>query len=193
MSKAHTIDELSLIHDGVTVTTLAQIFALDHKDVNKRLIGRAPAVDPKATPLKYRIRDAAPYLVDLKIDPEEYLKSLTPSKLPPALQDAFWKAQLSRQKYEENRGELWRTARVFEIVSEAFKVIRITINMFSDNVAQQSELTPLQRRIIENLSDGLQEGLNSNLREHFELYMPADDEHGVSLQDTEMTLEAPHE
>lgn len=183
MSRASTEDQLSFIHDGVTVTTLAQIFGLDHKDVNKRLVGKVTPVSGKDKYVRYKIRDAAPYLVDLKIDPEEYLKNLSPSKLPPVLQDSFWKALLSRQKYEENKGDLWRTQRVFEVVTAAFKVIRLTILMFNDTVSQQTELTERQRQIIQELSDGLLESLHSALVEDFEMYVPSDDEHGKPLSE----------
>ncbi len=184
MSRANSGDQLEFIYNGVTVTTLAQIFGLDHKDVNKRIVGKvAPVSKPGDKNLRYRIRDAAPYLIDLKVNPEEYLKSLSPSKLPPALQDAFWKALLSRQKYEENRGDLWRTARVFEVVTSAFKVIRMTILMAGDTVSEQTQLSDRQREIITDLLDGLLRSLHDNLVEHFANYMPSPDEHGKPLEE----------
>ena len=184
MSKANDTEQLAFIHEGVTVTTLAQIFALDHKDVNKRLVGKiTPVTSGKGSYVKYRIRDAAPYLIDLKVDPEEYLKNLSPSKLPPALQDSFWKALLSRQKYEENKGDLWRTARVVEVIASAFKVVRLTILMFADNVQQQTELSDHQRTIIQDMTDGLLAELNKSLVDEFEMYVPAADEHGKPLSE----------
>jgi hypothetical protein len=180
VSKATPEQDLSFIFNGVTVTTLAQIFGMDHKEVNKRLVGKVtPNTSGKY--VKYKIKDAAPWLVDMKVDPEEYLKALSPSKLPPALQDAFWKAQLSRQKYEENKGDLWRTARVYEAITGAFKVVRLTILMFGDNISQQTELSDKQREILQMLTDGLLESLNTSLVESFKDYTPADDEHGKSL------------
>lgn len=191
MSKANDTEQLAFIHEGVTVTTLAQIFALDHKDVNKRLIGKiTPVSSGKGNYVKYRIRDAAPYLIDLKVDPEEYLKNLSPSKLPPALQDSFWKALLSRQKYEENKGDLWRTARVVEVIASAFKVVRLTILMFADNVQQQTELSEQQRKIIQNMTDGLLAELSKSLVDEFEMYVPAADEHGKPLSEEAREAEA---
>lgn len=183
MTRASTEQELTAILEGVTSTALGQIFALDHKEVNKRLVGKVTPVPNvgKDKFVRYRIRDAAPFLVDYKLDPEEYLKNLSPSKLPPPLQDAFWKALLSRQKYEENKGDLWRTERVFEVVSNAFKVLRLTILMFVDNVSQQTHLTDQQRDIIQKLSDGLLASLNTALVEKFENHVPAVDEHGKPL------------
>lgn len=189
MSKANDEEVVALIHGGVTVTTLAQIFGLDHKDVNKRLVGKiTPVSGHKDRYVRYKIKDAAPFLIDLKVDPEEYLKNLSPSKLPPALQDAFWKSLLSRQKYEENKGDLWRTSRVFEVVSSAFKVIRLTILMFNETVSQQTQLTDRQREIIQGLTDGLLLSLRDALVEEFEMYVPPNDEHGKPLSEEDVTV-----
>lgn len=182
MSAARSPDAQAIIYEGVAITTLGEMFGLDHKEVKKRLIGKVQPVDQKK--LTYRVRDAAPYLVELKTNPEEMIKSLSPSKLPPALQDAFWKALNSRQKYEENRGDLWRTERVFEVVSGAFKVIRMSLMMFEDTIDQRTALSPEQRRIIRELVDGLMLSLRDKLRDEFTFYTPSDDEHGIPISES---------
>lgn len=181
MSDARSPDLQAAIYEGVPVTTLGEIFGLDHKEVNKRITGRVTAVGGSGKILRYRIRDAAPYLCEMNTDPEEMLKRLSAMKLPPVLQDAFWKAQISRQKWELTRGELWKTERVFEVIASAFKVVRMTILMFTDTVEQRTELTEEQRRIIMSLGDGLLESLNKTLQDHFTFYDPKDDEHGTPL------------
>jgi hypothetical protein len=184
MTTARSEDAQDLIYGGVPITTLGEIFGLDHKEVNKRLTGRiAPVANTKGQKgLRYRVRDAAPFLCEMKMDPEEMIKNITPSKLPPALQDAFWKAQNSRQKWEENRGDLWRTARVFEVVSGAFKVIRLTLMMLTDTIQQRTALSDEQRKIIQEVVvDGLMQSLREKLREEFTFYVPTDDEHGMPL------------
>lgn len=189
MSAARNEEVQRLIYDGATVTTLGEIFGLDHKEVNKRIAGRVqPKIAAGTRVLTYRIRDVAPYLCDIKTDPEEMIKNLSPSKLPPALQDAFWKAQNSRQKWEESRGDLWRTSRVFEAVAGAFKVVRLTILMFADTVSQRTDLSPEQRRIIQELGDSLLNSLSQSLREEFAFYVPKPDEHGMPLTDQDLTL-----
>lgn len=175
-------DANEMIHGGVTVATLGEIFHLDSRDVKKRLRGKVnPCSGTRDTYLKYRIREAAPYLVDGMIDAEQLLQNVQPNKWPPVLQDAFWKAQNNKQKWEENRGDLWRTDRVYEVVAEAFKEVRLMILMFSDTIAQRTELTPRQRTILQELGDGLIESLGRRLTEHFSTRVAALDEHGESL------------
>lgn len=190
MAAPRSEPDVSAILHGVTATTLGQIFGLDPKDVQKRIVGKVAPVSTQSNYLKYRIRDAAPYLIELKVNPEEYIKSLSPAKLPPPLQDAFWKAQLSRQKYEEQRGDLWRTRRVFEVVSTAFKACRLTVLMFNDTVEQRTELTDQQREVIQELSDGLLGSFVKALDEAFAGYEPKDDEHGMPLGE-QVLIEAP--
>lgn len=193
MTGVRTGELQEAIYGGVPITTLGDIFGLDPKETNKRIAGRVQPVAGSGKLLKYRIREAAPYLVQSQIDPEDFIKSLSPSKLPPALQDAFWKAQLSRQKFQEIRGELWNTTRVFEVVSSAFKVIRLTILMFVDTVEQRTQLSPEQRRIVQELGDGLLQSLEKSLRDEFAFYSPEDDEHGTPLTAKILIVEEPEE
>ena len=190
MTTARTEDLQLAIYEGVTITTLGEIFGLDHKDVRKRLTGKVAPVASKDKFVRFKIKDAAPYLVESLVNPEEIFKNLSPSKWPPALQDAFWKAQNSKQKWEENRGDLWRTLRVFEVVAQAFKVIRLTILMFVDTVGQRTELTAEQRTIIQSLGDGLLDSLAKTLKDSFEGYEPAEDEHGTPLIEAQMIDDA---
>jgi hypothetical protein len=102
------------------------------------------------------------------------------------LQDAFWKAQLNRQKFEINRGELWATHRVIEIMAAAFKSVRMQILMFVDTVEQRDELSDKQRGVIQKLSDELLANLQHALVDEFELYVPPPDEHGAPIDAVEI-------
>jgi hypothetical protein len=175
-------DAYEMVHGGVTIATLGEMFQLDPREVKKRIHGKVnPCSGTRDTYHKYRIREAAPYLVDGMVDPSEIFEKLSPNKWPPVLQDAYWKAQNNRQKYEENRGDLWRTERVYEVVAEAFKEIRLTILMFADTISQRTELSSRQREIIQELGDGLLASLGVKLTDTFAFHVPAPDEHGEPL------------
>jgi hypothetical protein len=181
-NNSRSADATEIVHGGVSIATLGEIFLLDHREVKKRIVGKVPHISgTAATGHRYRVREAAPYLVEGIIDPSELFERLSPSKWPPVLQDAFWKAQNNKQKWEENRGDLWRTERVYEVISEAFKEIRLTVLMFADTISQRSELTAIQRSIVQELGDGLLASLGQRLTEHFAFYDSKPDEHGESL------------
>lgn len=174
-----TSDELKIVHIGATPSELGMMFGMTPQEVNRRIVGKVVPVKTEHKLPRYRVGDAAPFLCNVEFDIEEYLKGLSPKKMPPSLQKAFWSALRERQDYEENRGDLWRTARVVEVFGEAAKSFNMTALMFEDTVSQRTELTPEQRKIIIELSEGLRNGIKASLVDRFKNYRPAEDEHGV--------------
>lgn len=174
-----TSDELKIVHIGATPSELGMMFGMSPQEVNRRIVGKVVPVKTEHKLPRYRVGDAAPFLCNVEFDVEEYLKGLSPKKMPPSLQKAFWSALRERQDYEENRGELWRTQRVVEVLGEVFKSISMTAQMFEDTVSQQTELTPQQRKILVELSENLRTAAKASLVDRFKNYRPADDEHGV--------------
>lgn len=187
-------EEIALIHAGATVTDLAHIFGGSQNDIHKKIGGVVAPCSPRGeTPIRYRIRDAAPYLVDTQRmsseDVEAAIIKMTPAKLPPALQDAFWKGQTARLNYQERLEQLWSGVRVVEILGEAFKPISMTLRMMSDTVGQQTELTERQRELIDGISDSMLRSLQESLIDKFADYVPAPDEHGTPISEQQATVE----
>jgi len=178
-------EDAKILHIGATVAQLATIFGMSQKTVNQRILGRAvPSLAKGQTEkdaTRYHIRDVAPLLCEPQVDIEALLKSLTPSKFPPMLQDAFWKAQKSRLEVEETLGNLWSTEKVVGVLADCFKPVRMAILMFKEQVEQQEELSPTARALLESLSDGLLESMHHGLVKQFENYVPPPDEHGAPL------------
>lgn len=188
MSTARTSEEMTIIYKGATVGDLAQIFDMTPNDVNKRIVGNVPSVNPDHRVPRYRLRDAAPYLCNVVFDIEQFLKDMTPAKLPPALQDAFWKAQRTRQQFEAEQGELWSTQRVVEVFAEVFKTFRMTVMMFSDSIEQEVALSPQIRQILNEKGDALLDMAHKNLVAQFVDRVPADDEHGRKLKEADQVV-----
>lgn len=188
-AKERDENELALIHHGATVTDLSFIFGGSQNDIHKKIAGVVRPCSPKhATPIRYKIRDVAPYLVEQRLsaaDVEAQIRKMTPAKLPPALQDAFWKAMTSRLNYEERRDQLWSQARVVQVLGEAFKPLALTLRMMEDTVSQQTELTAEQRTIIQELCDSMLRSLQESLIDKFSHYTPYPDEHGMPVEEQE--------
>lgn len=181
-------DDAKLIHVGATTKQLSEIFGMSQSTVKSRVIGRVTPARPKGQtekdPLRYHIADVAPLLCDPKVDIEAILRSMTPAKMPPLLQDAFWKGQKSRLEVEEKMGNLWSTERVVEMLGEAFKPCRMAILMFKEEIEQQEELTASQRALLDQMSDSLLASLHAGLVERFSDYPQPNDEHGQPLTET---------
>lgn len=176
-------EELTIIHKGATASDLGYIFGGNAKEVQKKIVGKvAPITAPDEMPVRWRIKDVAAFLCDLThIDPEEYIKNLTPATLPPKLQDAFWKAQRSRQEFEKERGLLWSHQRVVEMLADALKPLRMTILMFQDTLGQHTELTDRQRELLDDIANGLLANLRDSMKEAAKSMPVKPDEHGKPI------------
>jgi hypothetical protein len=159
--------EIDIRHNlnGVTISWLTTMFRMDRNTVRKRLAG-CPEIRRGSgdTPV-FDLAQAAAYLVKPKIDIREWVKSLRPADLPPYLQSEFWDAQNKRQKWEENAGDLWRTNAVIEAFADTFKLIKETMQQWTDNIERREGLTSEQRAILMQMNDGLQDELYQKLVE----------------------------
>lgn len=146
---------------GVTASWLAQAFEMDVKDVKRKLAGCPALVEGSDSGRGYQgrlyeLKIAAAYLVKPKISATNFLTAVKKAELPATLQQSFWDAMLKRQKYEENAGDLWRTAKVREVLGQTFQSMKFTIQLWVDTIERATGLTSEQRRILIEMSDGLQ-------------------------------------
>jgi predicted transposase YdaD len=164
MAVARTTEEKAILFDGVSISVLALIFGKDKRDVSQKIREVKPSGMNAGFPV-YAMKDVAPYLCDPVMNVEEYLSQLKPDKLPSQLQKDFWQAQLSRQKFEVNKGDLWDTDAVVAAMAEVFKRLKTTVLLFSDSVEARVGLDERQRKVILELSDALLVDLQQTLLE----------------------------
>lgn len=164
-------ESLAIINAGASITQLGVIFDLDQREITKRIRGVSP-VGERYGAATYLIKDVAPYLVPPQGNIEETIKKMSPKDLPPALSKEFWSAQHARLKFEEDRGDLWRTSDIVELLSEVFKTLRMTILLTQDHLEKQSQLTERQREAIREMVDGLLNDLADALVDRFKNEAP---------------------
>lgn len=152
------------IHRGVTVSWLAQVFAMDPSDVKRRL-AECPPLHRRKAGYTYDLKQAARYLVKPVFDAKKYIQTMKPSELPTHLQKDYWAGQLARQKYEENAGQLWRAEAVLEVLGETFKTIKFTMQLWADNLERSTGLSNEQRELLRGMVDGLQDEIYQALVE----------------------------
>lgn len=147
----------------VSVTFLMQVFKLDRLTVKKKLAELPPIRMVKGGVPEYDFRQAASYLVKPKVDIAEYIKTLRPTDLPAYLQDQWWAAQLKRQKWQKEAGELWPTSDVIAVFGDVFQHMKTTMQLWVDQIAEQHAVTPAIRSDLVQLVDGLQRDLHDRL------------------------------
>jgi len=148
---------------GVTVYWLSQVFGLTPETVRKRLADCTPeSISGKSN--RYRVKDAAEFLVEPKIDIESYMKRMRPGDLPPLLQKEVWDARLKRQKWETMAGDQWHTNDVMEVLSDVFSIIKSTIQLWPDTLERTEGLTDEQRQLLVVMGDALQDEIYQGIK-----------------------------
>lgn len=151
-------------HAGVTVAWLSQVFGMDPSTVKKRLADCPPMSRRKAGYV-YALPQAAKYLVKPVFDVQTYLRGMKPSDLPPQLTKEYWDAALKRQLWEERAGDLWRTAKVLEVLSDTFLMMKSTIQLWTEDLERKTGLTAEQRTELVKRTDSLQNEIHQSLVE----------------------------
>lgn len=155
---------------GVTVAFLAQVYRLQPFEVKKRLVN-CPIKETRKRGSKqvqhlYDLAEASRYLVEPITSTADLLKNLKREDLPPAISTAYWDAQLKRQKWEENAGELWRTDTIRGVIGGMFQTIKFTIQLWGDTIERQKGLTEDQRAILNKMTDTLQTDMFTSLQDN---------------------------
>lgn len=163
-ANGHPSMHLSDVHAGVTVAWLSQVFGMDPTTVKKRLADCPPLHRRKAGYV-YDLKQAAAFLVKPVFDVNKYLRGMKPSELPPQLTKEYWDAALKRQTWEERAGDLWRTQKVIEILSDTFLMMKSTLQLWPEDIERSVGLTNEQRAELVRLVDQLQNELYRNLVE----------------------------
>lgn len=170
--KAPDHESEAIIYQGANMSQLARLFGLDNRTVAAKLFELPPSGERNGYDY-WSIKEAAPYLCEVKIDLDDanrladYIRKLNHTNLPKMLTKEFWAAMLNKQRYEENAGELWRTDKVLEVVSDLVKTVRTPLILARDTVAAQSELTPRQQQVLNAIIDGILEELHDAVEKQF--------------------------
>jgi hypothetical protein len=166
-SKVQDEQTKAMLFDGASISQLARLFGHDNRTIAKKIQGLRPVGKRAGHPI-YAVAEAARYLVVPLGDIEDHIRKMRPEELPAGLQREFWSAQAARLKFEEDRGDLWRTADVIAHYSETFMTMRTALLLMVDTVEKSVELTDRQRSIIQRAVDGAMRELHTSLVGKFE-------------------------
>lgn len=117
---------------GFSINQLAELFGMDRRTVTDRLREVTPSGTRASHPI-YRMVDAAPKLVG---------EGDIQTRRNASSEKDYWDAQLKKQKFEENAGDLWRTDKVVEVFAGVFKVFRENVTVFIDRLEFETGLPP---------------------------------------------------
>jgi hypothetical protein len=150
--KALDKETVAMMFEGASLTQLAQLFSQDVQKVKKKLHGLEPSNMRAGHPI-YSVAEAARRLVEPQWPIDEYIKRMNHADLPVLLKKEYWAGMRSRQLWEEQNGDLWRTDYVIEHISDLLKSFALPMKLASDTVERETGLNPDQRKIIIRLMD----------------------------------------
>lgn len=155
--------DLHNVVGGVSVPWLMKAFRMGRGKVETALVECRPLGTHPNGGLYYDLAEAASYLVKPKKDLQALLKTITEKDLPHEMREGFWNAKIKEMKARAMGGDLWPTSAVMEVLSETFKTIKSTVQLWQDTIENQVGLTDEQRALIIELSDQLMSELNKAL------------------------------
>lgn len=168
---ANKLDQESanIIYEGANISQLMALFACDDRTLRDRMHG-IQAVGKRYNAMIYKVSEVAARMGRLSEEQvDQAIRRLNHADLPKALTKEYWAGQRSRQEYELKNGDLWPTSKVVQEVGEMVKSLKMELDLLTDAIERQTELTPKQREIAMSLVDGAKTNMLKALREKFEI------------------------
>lgn len=177
MAKASTgksldADSRAMIYEGVNLSQLSIIFGMDHRVLVQKMHGLEPAGERGGVAI-YNIKDAATRLWRPTQDEvDKAIRRMNHADLPKQLTKEYWAGLRSRQAFELEAGDLWRTAQVIEKVGELFKIVKMETQLATDAVERTTELTDRQRKLVKGLLNGMLANMHDTILKNFQNVEP---------------------
>ena len=92
----------------------------------------------------YDFMEAISYLVDPKIDIEDWIKSQNASTLPNHISKPFWEAMNAKRRYMTSARQLWHDQDVLEVLGRTAMMIREETRLWIENLPGKADMTDAQ-------------------------------------------------
>jgi hypothetical protein len=114
-----------------------------------------PTEDVPNRRARFNIREFAERAVAPMLDADviAQLMRTKPEELPDKLRTAFWSAKLKQQEYDTKAKDLWPTTEIVEYCGDAFKVVRLSLQLLPDTLDRAVKMTDLHRQVIQDTID----------------------------------------
>lgn len=135
----------SILFEGANMSELSILFKCDHRVLKEKMHGIAP-VGKRGQALIYDISEVASRMGKLTEEQvDKAMRRLNHADLPKQLTKEYWAGKRSKQAYEREEGDLWPTARVVSEVGEMVKSLKMELDLLTDGIERNSEMTDRQR------------------------------------------------
>lgn len=158
----------SILFEGANMSELSILFKCDHRVLKEKMHG-IPSVGKRGQALIYDIAEVASRMGKLTEEQvDKAMRRLNHADLPKQLTKEYWAGKRSKQAYEREEGDLWPTARVVSEVGEMVKSLKMELDLLTDGIERNSEMTDRQREVAKQLVNGAKTNMLKRLKERFE-------------------------
>lgn len=158
----------SILFEGANMSELSILFKCDHRVLKEKMHG-IPSVGKRGQALIYDISEVASRMGKLTEEQvDKAMRRLNHADLPKQLTKEYWAGKRSKQAYEREEGDLWPTARVVSEVGEMVKSLKMELDLLTDGIERNSEMTDRQREVAKQLVNGAKTNMLKRLKERFE-------------------------
>lgn len=162
--KPMTQRDAYVLRRPASASVISQALGMDRRTVVRRLENHCPPVGYARNAPLYDFIQALPFLVrGNRKDLRDFIKTMNVGDLPQSLQKDVWDARLKEQQWREKAGDLWRSADVMEVFSDAFQALSATTKLWTDQIAEEQDLPNDVRDALSQRVDDLQKMLHERL------------------------------
>lgn len=168
---AATLDSESraLLYEGANLSQLGLLFKCDHRVLVERLhVHNVKPIGKRGKGEIYDISEVARSMGRLTEEQvDAAMRRMNHADLPKTLTKEYWAGLRSRQDYLLKDGDLWPTNDVITAVAEMVKTLKMELDLLTDAIERQTEMSERQREIATGLIDGAKLNMQTKLREQF--------------------------
>lgn len=138
------LPDTGMFYRPVGVKFLADVFRMEQRTVLKKLM-KCPVAEfadhlGRKVP-RWDFKVASGYLVEPRIDIAQWIASQRIADLPTHISDQYYKAMLSKQRWEANAKHTWRDEDVQAVFGEAAMLIRDTSLLWVEELPDKASIS----------------------------------------------------
>lgn len=157
----------AILYQGANMSQLSTLFKADDRVLKEKMYGIKP-VGKRSGHDIYAVHEVAARMGKLTVaQVDAAMKRLNHADLPKLLTKEYWAGKRSRQAFERDEGDLWKTSEIITHVGEMVKSLNMELNLLTDAIERQVEMTDRQRAIATQLIEGAKVNMLKALAEKF--------------------------
>lgn len=178
----------SILYEGANMSQLCILFKADDRVLKEKMHGIKPVGKRTGVPI-YAVSEVAARMGKLSEEQvDAAMRRLNHADLPKMLTKEYWNGLRARQEFEIKNGDLWPTSKVISDVGEMVKNLKMELDLLTDAIERNTELTPRQRDVAMALVDGTKTNMLKRLREKFDPTPKAKAKPAPAIQDDDDDL-----